>query len=203
MRQKKFNEVLQFKITLGAIDPPVWRRIQVPNYYSFWDLHVAIQDAMGWLDCHLHRFEVFFPKTKVMHKIGIPLSEETGFDDEDLLTGWEEIVAKCFQDREPRISYLYDFGDDWKHAVEFEGLHPRDPGKKYPACLDGARSCPPEDCGGPYGYAETLKIIADKNREEHEEMLEWLGAKFDPERFDPRKVAFDNPATRWRKAFAR
>jgi len=202
MRRKKFNDVLQFKITLCDIHPPVWRQIQVPDHYSFWDLHVAIQDAMGWQDYHLHKFEVFFPETAVTLRIGIPLPEKDRFDDEqDLLPGWKESVAFCFEDRKPRITYLYDFGDDWKHAVDFEGVHSRKPGVKYPACLDGARACPPEDCGGPYGYVDMLKIIADKNHEEYEDTVRWLKPKFDPERFDPRKVVFDNPATRWRKAF--
>jgi len=202
MRIKNFDKVLQFKITLDDVCPPVWRRIQVPHFYSFWDLHVAIQDSMGWLDSHLHEFEVFFPETKVILVIGIPTPEGDRFeDDKDVLPGWNNKVADCYEDRNPEISYLYDFGDEWKHTVEFEGVHPRKPGLKYPLCLDGARACPPEDCGGISGYAEMLKIIADKDHEEYEDTVRWMGPKFDPERFDPRKVRFDNPVTRLKKSF--
>jgi len=56
--KKKFDQVYQFKITLEGIRPPIWRRIQVPETYTFWDFHVAIQDVMGWLDYHLHEFEI-------------------------------------------------------------------------------------------------------------------------------------------------
>jgi len=201
MRRKDFDEVLQFKITLEGIRTSIWRRIQVPDFYSFWDLHVAIQDSMGWRDSHLHEFEVYFPETEVTLVIGIPIPEEDKFEDDDaVMPGWNETVTDCFEERKPEISYLYDFGDDWNHAVEFEGVHPRKPGLKYPLCLDGARACPPEDCGGIYGYAEMLEIIADKNHEEYEDTVRWMGPKFDPEHFDPRKVRFDNPVTRLRKS---
>jgi hypothetical protein len=198
MRHKNFNKILQFKITLEDIRPPVWRRIQVPDYYTFWDLHVAIQDSMGWLDSHLHHFEVYFPESNVTIKTGIP--DEDG--EENILPGWQEGVARCFEERKPKIRYTYDYGDDWNHAVKFEGIRPREAGRKYPLCLDGRRACPPEDCGGPYSYPDLLKIIADKEHEEHESTLTWLGGKFDPERFDPGRVAFDDPRSRWKIAFS-
>jgi hypothetical protein len=70
--RKKFDRVYQFKITLQGIKPPVWRRIQVPETYSFWDLHVALQDAMGWQDGHLHDFTIRNPGTRRKEQIGIP-----------------------------------------------------------------------------------------------------------------------------------
>jgi hypothetical protein len=73
--KKKFDQVYQFKITLKGTKPPVWRRIQVPETYSFWDLHVAIQDAMGWSDYHLHLFEMVNPSTGIKMEIGIPDEE--------------------------------------------------------------------------------------------------------------------------------
>jgi hypothetical protein len=41
------GQILRFKIQLREIRPAIWRRIEVPASYTFWDLHVAIQDAMG------------------------------------------------------------------------------------------------------------------------------------------------------------
>ena len=73
--KKKFDKVFQFKITLKGIRPPIWRRIQIPETYTFWDLHVAIQDAMGWFDSHLHRFEILNPSTGMEEEIGIPDEE--------------------------------------------------------------------------------------------------------------------------------
>ena len=72
MNKTTFHHVYQFKISLDNISPSVWRRIQVPETYTFWDLHVAIQDSMGWLDYHLHQFETKNPKTGAKEIIGIP-----------------------------------------------------------------------------------------------------------------------------------
>lgn len=70
--KKTYKQIYQFKITLKHIKPPVWRRIQVPENYSFWDLHVAIQDAMGWTDSHLHAFAIKNPATGLDEQIGSP-----------------------------------------------------------------------------------------------------------------------------------
>jgi hypothetical protein len=70
--------IVQFFIVLGETDPPVWRRIQVPGSYSFWDLHVAIQDSMGWLDYHLHEFQVWNPAKRKIELLGVPDDEGIG-----------------------------------------------------------------------------------------------------------------------------
>lgn len=113
--------ILQFRIELLEIAPPVWRRIQVPGDYSFWDLHVAIQDAMGWTDHHLHAFELDDPK-KGHCEIGIP-------DDEALvpvIAGWKRKLTRHFKTPGDVVIYDYDFGDDWRHAVLLEAI--ADPG---------------------------------------------------------------------------
>jgi hypothetical protein len=89
--------------------------------------------------------------------------------------------------RRSKWIYEYDFGDGWRHEALFEGFPPADPKAKYPLCLEGERACPPEDCGGPGGYAGYLVAIADPRDEQHEEMLQWRGP-FDPEAFDAKKV---------------
>jgi len=83
-----------------------------------------------------------------------------------------------------RFGYDYDFGDNWEHIVAVEKTFAPVAGQTYPACVDGKRNCPPEDCGGVWGYAELLEILADPAHPEREERLEWLGEDFDPEEFD-------------------
>ena len=162
----------------------VWRRIEVPASYSFWDLHVAIQDAMGWLDYHLHAFRLRNPITGQVDQIGIP--DEDAFEgDLPYLPGWQVPLVEYFRRAGDRAEYEYDFGDGWEHQIRVEGIIEDD--KRYPGrpvCLEGARNCPPEDCGGPWGYQSFLKAIGDKKHKEHKEFLDWVGGGFDPEHFD-------------------
>ena len=190
----------QFKVTLKEIDPPVWRRIVVPASYNFWDLHVAIQDAMGWLDYHLHVFSITNPATGEIDEIGIPV-EELFDDDPVYLPGWEVPVAAYFRQPGDRADYEYDFGDSWEHEIVLNEILPKEPKTKYPRCLEGAGACPPEDCGGVSGYEEMLSITRDPSHEDHESMMEWVGGRYDPCMFDPKKVRFDNPKKRWKLAF--
>lgn len=79
-------------------------------------------------------------------------------------------------------------GDTWQHTVLIEKTLPVEPGVKYPRCIDGKRACPPEDCGGPWGYSDFLDAVQNPKHERHEELLEWVGDGFDPEAFDPEAV---------------
>ncbi len=194
------DTVFQFKITLRHIRPPIWRRIQVPAAYSFWDLHVAIQDGMGWLDYHLHEFLIrAVPGRPALH-IGIP-DDAPLLGDIDDLPGWEIPVRKYLGWPKARALYTYDFGDDWEHDVVLEKVLPRTPRVRYPVCVAGRRHRPPEDVGGPGGYLRFLEAIRDPEHEEHESCLEWVGGSFDPEAFSPAEVVFDNPAERFKVAF--
>lgn len=189
---EQFQNIFQFKITLKDTKPPVWRRIQVPETYTFWDLHVAIQDAMGWYDCHLHEFDIFNKWKVVKVQIGIP-------DDEgwrDILPGWEVKIADYFSLQNHRALYTYDFGDTWQHEIVLEKILPADSSKHYPLCIDGKRACPPEDCGGIGGYLELLYVLLHPKHRRHRELTQWLGKPFDPEYFDFLKVGFDNPEER-------
>jgi hypothetical protein len=195
------KRVYQFKITLQDIKPPVWRRIQVLGDYTFWDLHVAIQDAMGWMDEHLHEFHTKNPRSGRGEDIGIPEDEPMG-DYHPVLPGWKRRISKYFSPENPKAEYLYDFGDGWHHALVLEKILPAEEGVVYPRCLNGKRACPPEDCGGPWGYEDMLRVISDPTDKEHGRILEWLGGKFDPDDFDPMDVQFSDPAERWEIAFA-
>lgn len=193
--------ILQFKVQLRDIKPAIWRRIEIPGSYTFWDLHVAIQDAMGWLDSHLHAFRIGDRRTRAEVEIGTPDPDRFEGDPE-LLPGWRVPVMEYLAEAGHRVQYDYDFGDGWEHDLLLEELKPRQAKTKYPRCLAGSRACPPEDCGGPGGYAQLLETLANPTDSEHESMLEWLGGPFDPEAFDPREVQFDNPKKRWQIAFA-
>lgn len=176
-KRTKPKRLYQFKVTLLGIEPPIWRRIQVTDC-SFDKLHEHIQTAMGWTNSHLHLFDI-----KGKH-CGDPELLGDGFEYVDSTrTLLSDLLPKDL--KRLAFSYLYDFGDGWEHEVLFEGCPPLDPKAKYPLCLEGERACPPDDCGGVWGYAEFLEALGDEQHEEHEDMLEWIGGKFDSEAFDP------------------
>lgn len=194
---KKFNNIYQFKITLKGIKPLIWRRIQVPETYSFWDLHMAVQDSMGWTDSHLHNFEIKNPKTRRKEEIGIP---DDDFMDVIILPGWEKKIADYFSLQNHKAKYVYDYGDDWEHDMNMERILPRDPKVRYPVCIAGERACPPEDCGGSSGYEDFLEAIMDPSHDNYERMLEWIGGDFDPEEFSIADIVFDDPQERLKYA---
>jgi hypothetical protein len=188
------KQVLQMRVSLVGIVPVIWRRIQIPTTYSFWDLHVAIQDAMGWYDCHLHAFRVPDLRRETLAVIGIPDDEfEAG---RRTLPGWKIPVEDYVHEVSPVAVYEYDFGDSWTHVVQLESRVLARKSVSYPVCLGGERKCPPEDCGGVGGYERLLEAIADPNHPEHDSLLEWVGGGFDPDDFQASGVAFDDPKER-------
>ncbi|MGQ0799297.1 MAG: plasmid pRiA4b ORF-3 family protein [Pseudomarimonas sp.] len=196
------NAILQLHIELLHIEPPIWRRLQVPGDYTLWDLHVAIQSAFGWDDSHLHSFG------RPGHegdssRFGIPTDE---FDDlVGTLPGWKHRVAELLNPANPRLDYEYDFGDGWQHVITLEEVLPAAPGKKYPRCTAGERSGPPDDCGGPGGYESLLETLANPDDPEHASSHAWaasqkgLRGRFDPEAFDEQQVKFANPVPRLKR----
>jgi Plasmid pRiA4b ORF-3-like protein len=192
----------QYKITLKNIRPAIWRRIQVPADYSFWDLHVAIQDAMGWLDYHLHAFRL--GNTKTPTYVGLPESP----DDDSMMAGWEMPLESYFKVPGAIATYDYDFGDGWEHQVLFEAALLREKGMTYPTCTAGKRACPPEDCGGIGGYEQLLRTLQTPKTMEYQEVQQWLKGHaknywpFDPASFQPQTVQFDDPAARLEAALS-
>ena len=132
--------------------------------------------------------------------IGIP-DEDRFEDDPEILAGWEIPIQDVLYDVGSIFEYEYDFGDGWMHEITHEGVLIRESGIAYPRCLGGARACPREDCGGPPGYQELLEVLANPGHEEYEQMRTWAGKDYEPERFDPASVTFDNPTVRFRSAF--
>jgi hypothetical protein len=199
--KKKYDNVYQFKIILKRIEPAIWRRIQVPGTYNFWELHVAIQDAFGWQDYHLHDYRLDNPVTGKQTRIGMILEELDLVDDYDVVAEDSQYISDWFSAENATASYLYDFGDSWEHEVRLERILPKEKGVLYPRCFDGDRACPPEDVGGVFGYERFLDTINDPDDEEHESMLEWVGGIFDSEYFNAQEVVFDDPDERWSIAF--
>jgi hypothetical protein len=186
----EYQYVYQFKITLEESNPPIWRRIQVPESYTFKKLHAAIQDSMDWDDYHLHEFQVVKPSRGEIVSIGVP-HPDYGFPifDEPILDEAKQKIRNYFTAENPSAIYRYDFGDQWEHMVELEKILPRQEGP-YPRCTGGKRACPPEDCGGVWGYMRLLETLKTPDHEEYEDMVEWVGEDFDPEYFDVSEVFF-------------
>jgi len=195
--------IYQIKVSLNGITPPIWRRIQVPATYTFWDLHVAIQDAMGWLDYHLHAFRIKKQNKRKPVEIGIPDQEY----EDTTLPGWEIKVCDYLSEPGNFANYDYDFGDGWSHNVLLEGVLLKEHGEKYPKCIGGERACPPEDCGGVGGYYNLLEVLGKRGNSEYRETVTWLQnhAKnyypFKPDHFDAQEIRFWDPKKRWKIAF--
>ncbi len=169
--------VFRLKVTLQGSKPPIWRRMLVAGGASLHELHHVLQGAMGWTDTHLYEFEVRGARFTDPDASGEGL-EPGEHDSRKVRLGELGLGAGQW------FRYRYDFGDDWAHRIEIERVAPPEPGQKVPACLGGARSCPPEDCGGIFGYQEMLGALRDPSHAEHGTWKEWSGGKFDPEAFD-------------------
>ena len=170
------TSVYRLKITLRGTKPPIWRRIDVPDSARLDHLNLMIQAAMGWTNSHLHEFSIADERFGMRHD-----DFESDCADEK-----NHRLGELIQREKSKFGFIYDFGDGWEHDIVVEKISPPEPGVKYPRCTAGARACPPEDCGGPWGYLEFLSAIGDPKHEEHESMLEWIGGQFDPEAFDVR-----------------
>jgi hypothetical protein len=177
------REVYQFKLTLKDVHPAVWRRIQVEDC-TLDELHRHIQASMGWMNCHLYQFEIGG------ELYGDPGLLNDGWSAADVVDSGRTKLSKLLpkEGRSFRFRYEYDFGDGWMHDVLFERTVDAESGARFPVCVAGARACPPEDCGGAFGYEGLLEAIEDSNHPDHEDVLDWVGGRFDPEKFHPEQA---------------
>jgi len=176
------HDVLELKVSLKNCETGVERTVLVRADITFGMLHYILQVAMGWGDHHLHEFKL--GKTRV----GMEQEYDFFADDEVLLEEDHrlfELLSAC----NGKFVYWYDFGDDWMHDIKAKVIPPaKAEGKKLPTCRAGTGACPPEDCGGVWGYAEMLEDLRTGSKTRKEELREWLGGKFDPEAFDLKAV---------------
>lgn len=169
--------LLQLKIQIKGISkPPVWRRLLVPDHFTFSQLHQVIQNAFGWDDYHLFQFS---PTGYGSHpQIGL----EDEWTEDDLENAQKVKLNKYLHQKGEKYTYIYDFGDDWTHTILVEDVLA---GKAIRAeLLAGKGACPPEDCGGVWGYESLLEALADPKHEMHDEMRDWLGLEAD-DSWDP------------------
>lgn len=169
--------LLHFRIQLANINkPPVWRELTVPAQFSFHRFHKIIQAAFGWADYHLYDFSEKGYDSD--WSIGIP----SGEDFKEVRDSQKVKLSQVFKTKGQKLIYLYDFGDDWNHEITLREI--RDEKATKAALTGGKGMCPPEDCGGPFGYADLKAIMKDPKHEEYASMREWLGVGED-EAFDP------------------
>lgn len=176
-------EVYQFRVELLMMPLPIWRSFVVPAQADFWDLHVAIQDVMGWEDRHLHQFTLDDPVTGERQLVGVP-DDNNDYGVNDILASWDQPIAPCFVEEGQPALYTYDFGDDWQHSVILEAVLNDVGTEAVPRCIAGEGICPPEDCGGVPACESLLPLNTE-------------------EKFVPQNVVFDNPRLRWQRSFGR
>ncbi len=176
------KKLYQIRISLKEIKPKIWRRILVPSDLLLSDFHKIIQTTMGWTNSHLHQFiknNTFYTKR---------MPDDDYWDDLDNIDYTGMKISDLLKNEKDKIIYVYDFGDSWEHDIVLEKIKPIEDDSIYPICLAGKNNCPPEDCGGVWGYINMLEILAQPDHEEYEEYLEWLGGVFDPGKFDKEQV---------------
>ena len=178
---KKKIPLYQLKVTLLGTEPPIWRRLLVEGNVTLAKLATILNTAMGWQGYHLHEFRV----GKEMWGPPMPIDDRFGYEPGDDGAATLEEVAPS---KRSAIKYQYDAGDCWMHRIVVEDIIDPDLKQKYPACVDGQRACPPEDCGGTPGFYNLLDALADPKHPDHAHLSEWLGGEYDAEAFDVAKV---------------
>jgi hypothetical protein len=173
--------VARIRIELQDIVPKIWRRVDVPLSATLFALHDVIQVAMGWNDSHLFEFDIG----------GKVYADPQPYDDD-----WGRKVYKAKGIRlqtlvgrgVERFVYVYDFGDNWRHDIVIESVNDGEADIDYPAFVDGAWRCPPDDVGSSGGFMDFLEAVLDPGHEEHRRMLEWYGGPFDPKDINEAQV---------------
>ena len=166
----KSDKILELKITLNNIRPPIYRKIQVPDFYTFHQLHHLIQLAFEWENIHMY---IFFDKDSEISAFEDDFSERQPGDAKKIK------LKERFKSLKDRLLYVYDFGDNWEHTVELEKVLDADPSKRYPACISGQRNAPPEDVGGAFGFEDFVEAMNDMKHPQHDDFIEWYGRFFD------------------------
>lgn len=175
------SKVFQIKVSLIDSNPEIWRRLLVDSNTSLSDLHLILQTTMGWTNSHMHQFI----KDKVFY---VDYDEGDSFVKTVDYRISETVLSDLLIRARSKMVYEYDFGDSWEHSIVLEKVLPTDALLVLPLCIGGERACPPEDCGGFWGYENMLEILKNKKHPERKEYLEWLGGDFDPEDFDSDEV---------------
>ena len=175
------DQIARIHITLEDIKPTIWRRVELPVTNSLKTLHLAIQACMLFENYHLFQFNIGDAAYGIR------------FDDDDAFMVRTRDAAnmrinKIVERGITSFTYTYDFGDNWRHSVEIEGVLPANPGTDYPRFVDGERRAPPEDVGGTTGFEEFLNAMAKPRHPERSSMVQWYGSVFDPTDISPDEI---------------
>jgi hypothetical protein len=183
----------QLKVVLLDSKPPIWRRLQVPGDASLAWLHAVLQLAMGWNNSHLHQFRVGEARYAKKRRRSAQCEGAP-----EILEERDFTLQQIAPHEQDAFSYEYDSGDSWKHEITVEKiLLPDAPAATTATCLDGARACPPEDCGGIGGYENLLQILKNLNHPEHQNIQKWLGYEFEAEAFDASNITLWLRELKW------
>lgn len=175
-------EAIRISVTLDETSPLIWRELLVPSDITFYKLHHTIQIAMGWTNSHLFEFKV------EGYRIGEIYEDLEGLDEGHITDARSTKLTDLINKENEAFSYEYDFGDGWDHTIQFEKIVSLEDDHQLPFCISGALKCPPEDCGGIYGFYNFLDILSDKRHPDYKETKIWAGGKFDPNEFDLLKI---------------
>jgi hypothetical protein len=184
-------KTIALRIELLEVVPLVWRRVLVPDHWTLASLHHYLQWVMGWTDSHAHEFQVgegVVAPDWWIHEVGLD-ADVSDYRDERRVS-----VAAVLSELgvQGELQYRYDMGDGWEHRIVIEVPPTSTPSETpLPACLAGENACPPEDVGGPHGYALFLDILRDRQHEQHEDMVRWIGGVFDSKGFDLNRINRD------------
>ncbi|MCY3806052.1 MAG: plasmid pRiA4b ORF-3 family protein [bacterium] len=163
------------KVTLRDVSPPVWRLLEVPSDMTLGDLSGALVRTMGWEGYHLH---VFTADGTACWPAG-----------NDDWSDYEDEARYRVGDVLPRsrmtMDWEYDMGDSWSHEIVVQSIAPAGSGATLPRCIDGSGACPPEDCGGAWGFADLIDAVGDADHPRDDEAIETLGESYDPSYFRP------------------
>ena len=183
------DTIARLKITLDDVKPAVLRRIEVPFNIRLDRLHLAIQAAMGWTNTHLYEIRA--------RDVGWGIPDRDWGDGP--LDARKANLGDVLEDVGTKtLRYLYDFGDGWEHTIKVERLIDPEPGALYPRLIEASGRCPPEDIGGPWGYAEFLEAIGNPKHERHDEFKEWFADDLIPILSMP--VGSPKKSPRWQNA---
>ena len=171
------KQIYQIQVVLTNTKPKIWRRLLVNSDILLVDLHRIIQTAMGWTNSHLHLFND-----------GMTDYAPREFEVEGSRNSRTIKLNSILKKEKSKILYEYDFGDSWNHDIILEKIIKEEETGQIPRCIKGKRNCPPEDCGGTWGYSDLLLTISNPKHEDYESMMEWLGGNFDPEHFDIEEI---------------
>ncbi len=171
-----YDRIARLRIALLDAEPAVWRVVEVPLTTTLRALHDVIQAAMPFQNCHLYEFRIG------EHRYGIV---DLDFGADLPIRDAKSIrLSRFLGEGMSAFSYVYDFGDNWQHAVTVEAVCDGEPETNYPRLIDGAGRAPPEDVGGMTGFEEFVRVMARPRAREHKRMVEWYGGPFDPAEVD-------------------